>query len=206
MNLFLAIYAAILFFLLTPSILLRLPKKGGKYTVAAIHAVVFSIVLYFTGGIIMKLLNGEYLFREGFKTESNGSLKFKNSANTYSNRCGTKQWKVCPGVYHVGRLKFQPLSNILTEAEIKTINGYKFISGNFSETPGGASGVSKKIPLKTSTYDTKSKTWVLSAFDATSTTSQAQLEYTDSNKYDVFINLTNNIFGKDGEEYTLTVS
>jgi hypothetical protein len=111
MNLILASYAAILFFLLTPSILLRLPKKGGKYTVAAIHAAVFAIVLYFTGGIIMKLLNGEYLFREGFNTE----LKFKNLANTYSDGCsGTKQYKSCPGLYHVGRLYFQPSKSTLT--------------------------------------------------------------------------------------------
>lgn len=80
------------------------------------------------------------------------------------------------------------------------------ISGKFSTTPGGASGDIKKIALKGSTYNTKTKTWVLSEFDKSSSTSQAQLEYTDSNKYDVFINLTNNIFGKDGEEYTLTVS
>jgi hypothetical protein len=179
---------------LTPSILLRLPKKGGKYTVAAIHAVVFAIVLYFTGGIIMKLLNGEYLFREGFKTESNGSLKFKNLANTYSDGCsGTKQYKSCPGVYHVGRLKFQPSSSTFTAAEIKTLNGYKFISGKFSTTPGGASGDIKKIELKGSN------------FVASSSTSQAQLEI-DSNKYDVFINLSNNIFGTVSEEYTLTVS
>lgn len=194
MNLFLAIYAAILFFLLTPSILVRLPKKGGKYTVAAIHAVVFSIVLYFTGGIIMKLLNGEYLFREGFNTESNGSLKFTNLANTYSDGCrGTTQYKSCPGIFHVGRLKFQPSKNTLTNAEITTLNSYKFISGKFSKTPGGASGDIKKIALNGSN------------FDASSSTSQAQV-YIDSNKSDVFINLSNNIFGTVSEEYTLSKS
>jgi len=195
MNLILASYAAILFFLLTPSILLRLPKKGGKYTVAAIHAVVFSIVLYLTGGIIMKLLNGEYLFREGFKTESNGSLKFKNLANTYSDGCsGPKQYKSCPGVYHVGRLKFQPSNSTFTAAEIKALNGYKFISGKFSTTPGGASGESKRIELKGSNFVADSSTIPI----------QAQLEI-DSNKYDVFINLSKKIFGAVDEEYTLSM-
>ena len=37
---------AVLFFLLTPGILLSLPKKGSKYTVAATHAVVFVVVAY----------------------------------------------------------------------------------------------------------------------------------------------------------------
>ena len=205
MNLILASYAAILFFLLTPSILLRLPKKGGKYTVAAIHAVVFAIVLYFTGGIIMKLLNGEYLFREGFKTEKDGSIKFKNLANTYSDGCGPKPWKSCPGVYHVGRLNFKPSSNTLTDAEIKTLNDYKVITGNFSKTPDGKTVETKNINLITSTYDPKKKKWILPTFDANSS-SQALLEIDSKNSDTVFITLPNNIFGKNGEEYTLTVS
>jgi hypothetical protein len=37
---------AVLFFLLTPGVLLTLPNKGSKYTVAATHAVVFVLVAY----------------------------------------------------------------------------------------------------------------------------------------------------------------
>lgn len=46
MNLFVAILAAVLFFALTPNILLRIPKNGSKYTVAAVHAVVFVIAFW----------------------------------------------------------------------------------------------------------------------------------------------------------------
>lgn len=35
----------LLFFLLTPGVLLSLPPGGGKYVVALVHAVVFSVLL-----------------------------------------------------------------------------------------------------------------------------------------------------------------
>jgi hypothetical protein len=47
-HLYMALFVAVLFFLLTPGILLRLPPGGSKYTVAAVHAVVFVIVYHFT--------------------------------------------------------------------------------------------------------------------------------------------------------------
>jgi len=46
MSIFCFIYAAVLFFLLTPSVLLRLPAKGSKYVVAGVHSLVFGIVLF----------------------------------------------------------------------------------------------------------------------------------------------------------------
>jgi hypothetical protein len=46
MNIITALFAGLLFFLLTPNILLRLPKNGSKYTVAAVHAAVFTLALY----------------------------------------------------------------------------------------------------------------------------------------------------------------
>jgi len=48
MNIIVALYCALLFFLLTPNVLLRLPPNGGKYTVAAVHALVFGVVIFFT--------------------------------------------------------------------------------------------------------------------------------------------------------------
>jgi hypothetical protein len=48
MNIIVALYAAILFFILVPNVVLRLPPNGGKFTVAAVHALVFGIILYFT--------------------------------------------------------------------------------------------------------------------------------------------------------------
>lgn len=49
-----AIYVGILFFILTPSVLLRLPPKGSKYTVAAVHALVFAVLFYFTASYTMR--------------------------------------------------------------------------------------------------------------------------------------------------------
>ena len=49
-----AIFSAILFFLLSPGILLSLPPKGGKMTVAAVHAIVYGIIFYFTGGMVWR--------------------------------------------------------------------------------------------------------------------------------------------------------
>ena len=47
MNLFLSFFYGFLFFLLTPNILLHLPKNGSKYTVAIVHACIFSFVILF---------------------------------------------------------------------------------------------------------------------------------------------------------------
>ena len=54
MSLVVSLYAAILFFLLTPAILVSLPPRGGKYTVAAVHALVFAIVFHFTHKIVWR--------------------------------------------------------------------------------------------------------------------------------------------------------
>ena len=58
MNWAVTFYAAILFFVLTPSILLRLPPNGGKLTVAGFHAVVFAIVFHFTHKMVWQLSMG----------------------------------------------------------------------------------------------------------------------------------------------------
>jgi hypothetical protein len=54
MNVIVALYCALLFFILTPAILLRLPPNGNKLTVAAVHALVFGLVLYFTQHAVWK--------------------------------------------------------------------------------------------------------------------------------------------------------
>jgi hypothetical protein len=43
-----SVFAAILFFLLAPGVLLRLPANGSKMTVAAVHALVFGVIFYVT--------------------------------------------------------------------------------------------------------------------------------------------------------------
>lgn len=55
MNFVVALYSAILFFILSPNVLLRLPKKGSTKVVAAVHAVVFGLLLFFTTGLVSQL-------------------------------------------------------------------------------------------------------------------------------------------------------
>ena len=55
MNFVVALYAAVLFFILSPNVLLRLPKKGSTKVVAAVHAVVFGLLLFFTGRFVSQL-------------------------------------------------------------------------------------------------------------------------------------------------------
>jgi hypothetical protein len=58
MNWAVTFYAAILFFVLTPSILVRLPPNGSKFTVAAFHALVFALVFHFTHKMVWQMSMG----------------------------------------------------------------------------------------------------------------------------------------------------
>jgi hypothetical protein len=64
MNWAVTLFTAILFFVLTPGILLRLPSNGSKYTVAAVHAVVFALVFHFTHKLVWSLTLSSH--RDGF--------------------------------------------------------------------------------------------------------------------------------------------
>ena len=55
MGAFMALYAAILFFVLVPGILLRLPAGGSKMVVGATHAAVFGLVWYLTSKMVWRL-------------------------------------------------------------------------------------------------------------------------------------------------------
>jgi hypothetical protein len=48
MHVVMSLYVAVLFFVLTPGVLLSLPKGGSKFTVAAVHALVFAVLFQFT--------------------------------------------------------------------------------------------------------------------------------------------------------------
>lgn len=50
-----AIYAGLLFFVLTPGIVLTLPPKSKKMVVAGVHAVIFGIVFGLTHKFVHKL-------------------------------------------------------------------------------------------------------------------------------------------------------
>jgi hypothetical protein len=48
MRLYVAIYAAILFFALSPNILLRIPRNGSKIATAFVHSIVFGLIFWVT--------------------------------------------------------------------------------------------------------------------------------------------------------------
>ena len=77
MSFIVSLYAAVLFFLLTPAILLRLPPKGNKFTVAAVHALVFALIFHFTHKLVWRL--GARL--EGF-TEGAAGSKHKKTVKS----------------------------------------------------------------------------------------------------------------------------
>ena len=58
MSLIVSLYVALLFFVLTPGILLSLPKGGSKFTVAGVHALVFGLIFHFTHKLVWRLGGG----------------------------------------------------------------------------------------------------------------------------------------------------
>lgn len=58
---FTLLLAAVLFFLLTPGVLVRLPPKSGLLVVAAFHAIVFTVVFFFGCKLIKNLRTREGL-------------------------------------------------------------------------------------------------------------------------------------------------
>ena len=62
MYLLMSLFVAVLFFVLTPGVLLSLPsKKSDIYTLAAVHAVAFAVVYGLTHKAVMHML-----YPEGF--------------------------------------------------------------------------------------------------------------------------------------------
>ena len=54
MNVVVTLYVALLFVVLTPGVLLTLPKGGSKLVVAAVHGLVFAVVYHFTNRAVLK--------------------------------------------------------------------------------------------------------------------------------------------------------
>jgi len=70
-NLFMFLYTAVLFYVLTPGILLSLPPKSSKMVVAATHAFVFALVYKLTHRMAWKLS----MRLEGFQeNKANGGV------------------------------------------------------------------------------------------------------------------------------------
>lgn len=57
MHSYFAAYLAILFFLLTPGVLLRFPAHSTKLVVAVTHGLFFIVALYFTKHVVLRLMH-----------------------------------------------------------------------------------------------------------------------------------------------------
>lgn len=55
MDMIMFLYSAVLFFLLTPGILITIPPGGKQRMVAAVHAGVFGLVMSFAHPYLMKM-------------------------------------------------------------------------------------------------------------------------------------------------------
>lgn len=53
---------AVLFFVLTPGVLVSLPSGKGKFVVAATHAVIFALVFHFTNKAVLNFTQQYELF------------------------------------------------------------------------------------------------------------------------------------------------
>jgi hypothetical protein len=72
MGIVMFVYAFLLFFVLTPGILLSLPPKGSKIVVALTHAFVFALVWHFTCKTVWRSTKGLF---EGMYGMSPGPMK-----------------------------------------------------------------------------------------------------------------------------------
>ena len=52
------LFSTLLFFVLTPGILLTIPPKSSKTTVAIVHALVFAIIWHFTHKLVWNATEG----------------------------------------------------------------------------------------------------------------------------------------------------
>jgi hypothetical protein len=64
MKILYSVYIILLFILLTPGVLISIPKGGSRLAVAATHGVLFAIAYYFTRKIVWKAI----LSIEGFQS------------------------------------------------------------------------------------------------------------------------------------------
>ena len=52
------LFVTLLFFVLTPGIVVTLPPKSSKYVVAIVHGIVFALIWYFTHKLVWNAIDG----------------------------------------------------------------------------------------------------------------------------------------------------
>jgi hypothetical protein len=55
------LYVMVLFFLLSPGVLVSIPPRSGRVTTAFVHAIVFGIVWYFTHKMVWLATGGMHV-------------------------------------------------------------------------------------------------------------------------------------------------
>jgi hypothetical protein len=96
MNFFVSLWCAVLFFVLTPGLFLRLPNRGDKYIVACVHAALFALILHFTYKFVYTATQN----MEGFKKHTKNTKYFNvnnctegTKWNSAMNQCLPSWWK-----------------------------------------------------------------------------------------------------------------
>jgi len=72
MNILFTVYVFALFFVLTPGVLITLPRKGSKIIVALVHGLIFSTILAMSGHYVWKFSNSIF---EGAQTQTPPPIK-----------------------------------------------------------------------------------------------------------------------------------
>lgn len=65
MSLLVSFYTAALFFALVPGNIVSLPKGGNKWTVVAVHALIFALIYHFTNKLVWRVASSLEGFTEG---------------------------------------------------------------------------------------------------------------------------------------------
>lgn len=86
------VYLAVLFVVLTPGVLLTLPKGGSKVVVAATHAVIFAAVCQITRRFVVERFQDEGEEEEGEKVKK----KYTNKKNKDKKATGGSKAKKAP--------------------------------------------------------------------------------------------------------------
>jgi hypothetical protein len=79
MNVVFSVFVFVLFFVLTPGVLLRLPSKGSKTTVTLVHGLIFSIILAVSGHFFWKYKKNVFEGAADRENISKSIVVYKNS-------------------------------------------------------------------------------------------------------------------------------
>ena len=77
-----SIFTIILFVLLVPGILFKIPANGSPLTVAIIHGLIFAFLYYFTHKIVLKMLSGSGVCISGMCHGSYGDCINKGNGDS----------------------------------------------------------------------------------------------------------------------------